>query len=216
MKRFVAFIMALAMLLALCACGAKVPGEETAPTVAPTAEPTPEVIPEDIMNQPAAPGEGPLAEEMPAVGPEAEIEEEAGEIPVGDSLGIQLQNAFLDAAKADPSLGAMDMVTGLMGTPALSFGPVAVEVEPGLLTGFGNTEITGFEEAVMFAPMIGSIPFVGYVFRLAEDGDTHAFADLLDENADPRWNICTEAEQTVIAISGQLVFFVMCPMSLEA
>ena len=208
MKKWIAFLLALAMLLALGACGAK---KDAGTPV----EPTPEPIPEDIMNQPAAPGEGPLAEEMPAVEPEADAGEDTGAVPVGESLGVQLQNAFLEAAKADPDLSAMDMVTSLMATPALSFGPVAAEVEPGLLTGFGNTEITGFEEAVMFAPMIGSIPFVGYVFRLGEDGDTHAFADLLDENADPRWNICTEAEQTVVAVSGQLVFFVMCPMSLE-
>ncbi len=213
MKKWITLVLVLSMLLALAACGAKTPAQE------PTPEPTPEEIPEDIMNQPAAPGEGPLAEEMPAVGPEWEDEAAAEEVPgeslVGESLGVQLQNAFLEAAKADPGLSAMDMVTTLMGTPALSFGPVTAEVEPGLLTGFGNTEISGFEEAVMFAPMIGSIPFVGYVFDLGEDGDTHAFADLLEENADPRWNICTEAEQTVIAISGQLVFFVMCPTSLE-
>lgn len=213
MKKIVSLLLALCLLLALAACGTKAPEATPDPTVEP--------IPEDIMNQPAAPGEGPLAEEMPTADANMAAEdrgdaEQTEGLPASDSLGIQLQNAFLEAAKADPALSAMDMVTSLMGTPALSFGPVAVEVEPGLLTGFGNTEITGFEQGVMFAPMIGSIPFVGYVFRLAEDADTHAFADLLDENADPRWNICTEAEQTVIAISGQLVFFVMCPMSLEA
>lgn len=206
MKKTVSLLVALCLLLSLCACGAKEPEANPDPTVEP--------IPEDIMNQPAAPGEGPLAEEMPTADADMDAEAPEGMVP-SDSLGVQLQNAFLEIAEADPSLGAMDVFTSLMASPALSFGPVAVEVEPGLLTGFGNTEITGFEQGVMFAPMIGSIPFVGYVFRLAEDADTHAFADLLDENADPRWNICTEAEQTVIAVSGSLVFFVMCPMSME-
>ena len=206
MKKTVSLLVALCLLLSLCACGAKAPEAQPDPTVEP--------IPEDIMNQPAAPGEGPNPVGMPTADADMDAEAPEGVVP-SDSLGVQLQNAFLEIAEADPSLSAMDVFTSLMASPALSFGPVAAEVEPGLLTGFGNTEITGFEQGVMFAPMIGSIPFVGYVFRLAEDADTHAFADLLDENADPRWNICTEAEQTVIAVSGSLVFFVMCPMSME-
>jgi hypothetical protein len=67
----------------------------------------------------------------------------------------------------------------------------------------------------MFAPMIGSIPFVGYVFTLSDDADVESFVTLLSENADPNWNICTEADETVIESAGNKVFFVMCPTSLE-
>ena len=63
--------------------------------------------------------------------------------------------------------------------------------------------------------LIGTIPFVGYVFDLAEDADVEAFMTTLQENANMRWNICTEAEQTVIASYGDKVFFLMCPKSLE-
>ena len=56
-----------------------------------------------------------------------------------------------------------------MSNSIIQFMGGTMPVEPGLLTGFGNTEITGFKEGVMFAPMIGTIPFVGYVFVL-EDG----------------------------------------------
>jgi hypothetical protein len=37
----------------------------------------------------------------------------------------------------------------------------------------------------------------------------------LKDNADPRWNICVEAEETVCEQVGNKVFFVMCPKSLE-
>ena len=67
----------------------------------------------------------------------------------------------------------------------------------------------------MFAPMIGTIPFVGYVFTLAEGADAEAFVKTLSDNANPRWNICTEAEDTIIEAVGNKVFFLMCPKSLE-
>ena len=88
-------------------------------------------------------------------------------------------------------------------------------VEEGLLTGFGNTEVIGFQEGIMFAPMIGSIPFVGYVFTLEEGTDIDSFVGLLEENADPRWNICTEAEETIVEPSDNMVFFLMCPSQFE-
>ena len=80
---------------------------------------------------------------------------------------------------------------------------------------FNHTDITGFEEAVGFMPMIGTIPFMGYVFSLADGADVDAFIATLETNANPRWNICTEAEQTVIKAVGNKVFFLMCPKSLE-
>lgn len=85
-----------------------------------------------------------------------------------------------------------------------------MEVVPGNLNGFTDA-ITGFENGAMFAPMIGTIPFVGYVFELSDENDVDAFMSLLSSNADPRWNICTEADDTVITSSGKLVFFVMSP-----
>lgn len=206
MKKAVSLILSACLLLALCACGAAT--SET--------EPAPEVIPEDIMNQPAAPGEGPLAEDMPvADAGEGETEDPADVVPVGNTLGTDLQDYFLESTQATPGMTAAEAVNALMAAPAMSFGPVTGEVVPGYLTGFDNTEITGFEEGVMFAPMIGTIPFVGYVFRLAEGADVQAFVTLLHDNANPRWNICTEADQVVTAFSGDLVFFVMCPYSLE-
>lgn len=67
----------------------------------------------------------------------------------------------------------------------------------------------------MFGPMIGTIPFIGYIFNLAEGTDVEAFKTMLSENADLRWNICTAAEELVIENEGNTVFFLMCPASFE-
>ena len=84
-----------------------------------------------------------------------------------------------------------------------------VEVAEGYLAGFDN-EISGFSKAVMFTPMIGSIPFVGYVF---ETDDTDKLLSTLKENANPAWNICVEADETVYSVRDSLVLFLMCPDS---
>ena len=97
----------------------------------------------------------------------------------------------------------------------LPFEGVAMAVEPGWLMGFSTDEITGFAEGAMFAPMIGTIPFVGYVFTLDADADVDAFMQTLKDNADPRWNICTEAEEVVVANVGNTVLFVMAPLSFD-
>ena len=88
-------------------------------------------------------------------------------------------------------------------------------VEPGLLSGFDNYEVTGFQEGAVFMPMIGSIAFVGYVFTLEDGADVNAFMENLKANCNPRWNICVEAEETRVASVGNKVFFVMSPMTLE-
>ena len=88
-------------------------------------------------------------------------------------------------------------------------------VEEGFLTGFDNVEIKGFKEGAMFAPMIGTIPFVGYVFTMDDAAAAIELSTLLEENANPRWNICTEADEMFTTVSGNKVFFVMSPSSFE-
>ena len=100
-------------------------------------------------------------------------------------------------------------------TADLPFEAMVMPVEHGLLMGFGNTEITGFSQGVMFGPSISTIPFLGYVFQLEEGADGEAFCQTLQEYCDLRWNICTAAEEMVAVQSGSYVFFLMCPSSLE-
>ena len=103
----------------------------------------------------------------------------------------------------------------LLQNPAIKFGGGAMPVEPGLLSGFDNTEITGFKSGAVFMPMIGSIPFVGYVFELENEADAPAFISKLKSSANLRWNVCVEADEMVAGSVGTKVFFVMCPTSLE-
>ena len=133
------------------------------------------------------------------------------ETPAGESMGQALLKDFTDRVNAEPALGAEELAKALLENPVIEFTGDALPVEPGLLTGFGNTEITGFAQGAMFAPMIGTIPFVGYVFMLEEGADAETFVQTLKDNADPRWNICTEADETIAEHVGNTVFFVMCP-----
>ena len=136
------------------------------------------------------------------------------DIPVveGDTLSADLANVFLPLAVE----GASDAAALAEAVTAdLPFEAMVMPVEPGLLMGFGNVEITGFSEAVMFGPAISTIPFLGYVFQLEEGTDGAEFCQTLQEYCDLRWNICTEAEEVVAVQGGDYVFFLMCPSSLE-
>ena len=153
---------------------------------------------------------------------EADITEEnnsaadqTGNAVSGESPAQTLLAAFKEQVAADASLGAQELADALLTNSVIPFAGASMPVESGLLMGFGEAEITDFEEGVMFAPMIGSIPFMGYVFDLADSADVDAFIATLKDNADPRWNICTEAEETVVEAVGDKVFFVMSPAQFE-
>ena len=132
----------------------------------------------------------------------------------GDTLGNTLRADF-EAKAADGMLSTQILADQLMKNPVIAFSPATMPVEAGMLMGFGEAEITGFKEGTMFSPMIGSIPFIGYIFELEEGTDGEAFMQTLKDNADPRWNICVEAEEMVVNQVGNKVFFVMCPTSME-
>jgi len=153
------------------------------------------------------------AEQKPAAPPAQtpETPEEKPEAPEagGESLSKSLTNVFL----ANAGGSATGIAEAVMAD--LPFAGMVMPVEPGLLMGFGNTEITGFSQGVMFGPSISSIPFLGYVFQLDGSVDGSAFCQTLKSNADLRWNVCTAAEEMVAVQSGSYVFFLMCPTSLE-
>lgn len=215
MRKVTLMILTAAMILSMTACGGeKETNESSAPaTEAVTEAPTEaEEEEEEETDAPAAEDEGPAAE---GEGPgENEEGVDDGGAAVDGTLGQTLLADFTERA-ADEAATAQELADALMTNPAILFGPATMPVEPGMLTGFGNAEITGFKEGVMFAPMIGSIAFVGYVFDLEEGTDGAAFMQTLTDNADPRWNICVEAEETVCEQVGNKVFFVMCPKTLE-
>ncbi len=164
MKKIVALLMAVLMVLTLAACGQKENGGQN--------------------------------EDQPA-----------GETTVGSTL--------LADFKADNAGTAQEIADRILKNEIIQFMGAAMPVEEGLLTGFDNAEIKGFKEGVMFAPMIGTIPFVGYIFELAEDTDAETFKTTLKESANLRWNICVTAEELIVESEGNKVFFLMCPKSFE-
>lgn len=208
MKKVLALIMAAVMMFSLMACGGKT-NEEPAGD-APAAE-------EDVSG-PAAEGEGPVEDEM-VVEPGTSVEE----VPAGeeqpaqssDTLGNTLLAEFEAQMSANPDMTAQELADAILANESILFSGATMEVEPGYLTGFDEAEISGFETGVMFAPAIGTIPFVGYIFELAEDADMDAFVKTLTDNANPRWNVCTMADETIATYQGNTVFFLMCPVSLE-
>ena len=132
-----------------------------------------------------------------------------------ETVGQTLLEDFKTRMDENSEQSAQELADALITNPIILFSGATMPVEEGLLMGFNNAEITGFSEGVMFAPMMGTIPFMGYVFTLADGTDGDAFVQNLKDNADPRWNICTEAEETVVEQVGNKVFFLMCPKSLE-
>lgn len=207
MKKLFLTLITTAMILSMTACGNQKESSEPAP--APT---------EAVTEVPAeAQTEAPTEAEVETEAPDEETSdnnEADSNVTTEGTLGEILLADFTERA-ADEAATAQEIADGLMTNPAILFGPVTMPVEQGLLTGFGNAEVTGFKEGVTFAPMIGSIAFVGYVFDLEESTDATAFMQTLKDNADPRWNICVEAEETICEQVGNKVFFVMCPKSLE-
>lgn len=117
--------------------------------------------------------------------------------------------------KADSKGTAQEIADRLIKNEIIQFMGGATPVEEGLLSGFDNTEIKGFKEGVMFAPMMSSIAFVGYIFEIPEDADVDAFKTTLKDSANLRWNICVEAEELIVENEGNKVFFLMCPKSFE-
>ena len=124
-----------------------------------------------------------------------------------------LKAEFVELAKGGES--ALQIAEKLVTNKIIPFAGGAMEVEPGLLSGFDNYEVKGFKSGAVFMPMIGSIAFVGYVFELEAGADVNAFVNELTTNANPRWNICVEAEETVTGTEGNMVFFCMSPLSFE-
>ena len=153
---------------------------------------------------------GGAAETTPA---ETTVEETTRKAP--ETLGEALLYDFEDRVAENAEATAQELADGIITNEMILFSGATMPMEEGYLTGFGEAEITGFEECVMFAPMIGTIPFVGYVFDMEDSEGAEALVDVLKENADPRWNICTEAEETIVGTAEDKVFFVMCPKSLE-
>ena len=121
--------------------------------------------------------------------------------------------AFREEAKNSDKT-TLELADALLSQECLPFAGVSETVEPGFLNGFME-DIVGFQEGAVFAPAIGAIPFIGYVFRLEDGQDPALFMEQLKKLADLRWNVCTQADEMVTDSVGNLVCFVMSPLEFE-
>ena len=145
MKKIIALLACLALLLRMAACGTTTP-EVTDPTdpisnVTDPTDPTDEIT--ETPDEPAT-----------------------TEGTVGETL--------LATFKANSYATAQEIADLVISNPIIQFMPMTMPVNPvdfEYLSGLGEAKIDGYEECVMFGPMIGTIPFIGYVFTLAEDAD---------------------------------------------
>lgn len=199
MKKLLLSAMAITLVFSMTACGGK---------TEPSATPEPSIV-ESVENEPIV-TEAPVETEEPV-----EAEPLPGEA-TGETVGTTLLGVFNELV-ADEAAGhdALTIADKLITHESILFSGGSMEIEEGYLSGFNNYEVTGFEQGAMFAPMIGSIPFIGYVFILPEDADVDAFMTGLKDNADLRWNICVEADEMICEANGNTVFFLMCPANFE-
>jgi len=89
------------------------------------------------------------------------------------------------------------------------------DVEEGALEGFGDQEITGFEDGVKIGSVYSGFPFVGYVFDLSEDTDVEQFKQTLKDNADLSFNGHKDADQVVVENIDDKVVVIITPDKIE-
>jgi len=87
-----------------------------------------------------------------------------------------------------------------------------VELKNGdYIEGF-DKEIKGYKKAYAIKSMISSIPFIAYIFEVE---DAQGLEKELNDYANLRWNICTQADHKASAVVDHYVFFVMAPKNFE-
>lgn len=136
------------------------------------------------------------------------------QLPADASLSQTIIADFTDKVNSGNYTSVSELGEAMLQEEYLPFAGAGMPVEEGFLNGF-TAEISGFANAYMFGPAIGAIPFVGYIFELDSSTSTSAFIDNLKDLADLRWNICTEADEMNAGTAGNMVCFVMSPISFE-
>lgn len=206
MKKLIAIILAAMLLLTLSACngnddidtdGGTDP--DTAQTDAPETNPPETNDPED--------GASEVKNIIPTVD--------------ADTLGGKIWDAFYADITANPNATAEELAVNIAnaGIAPHSLGGMTLNslVTPNdegklYLQGFGEYDFAGLDtqKSAIFLPMMGSTPFIGYIFELSDGIDAASFIKTLEENANLRWQICVSADQMVAGSIGNKVLFVMC------
>ena len=198
-KRILIASVSALLCISMVACGNS--GAEAEATTAATT--TAAVTEEATTTVTEATTEAPVEDKIAIIDPKADA----------NTMGGKLWNAFVAAKEEKPEITPEEMANLLVTNEVIEFmgGAMPLEANQEFFNGFDEYKITGYESGALYMPMIGSIPFIGYVFDLAEGADVEAFVKALSDHCNPRWNICVTAEQTVVGAYGNTVFFLMCP-----
>lgn len=130
--------------------------------------------------------------------------------PEKKSVAVLLVDQFKEEMKNEKDI--IKVANKISNNPIIAISTEVVSIEKySYIAGF-QTEIKGYNKAASIVPIIGSIPFIAYIFEVE---DPNTFAETLKSNADLRWNICTEADTMEIATVDNYVFFVMSPENFE-
>ena len=187
MKKIIATILALMMVLSLVACGA---GEE--------------------KKDPTNGGNTVENNETPA--PAGPTDKELADAASVEEIAKALINKYAEFAGVretyDQYMAEMPEEEQISYEEFLSYQMAVNPVDPEFQMGITEV-VTGYSEGYVYQPMMMGTAFIGYIFRVEEGTDVENFKKFLTEKCDPRWNICTMANTTVCESFGDLVYFSM-------
>ena len=191
MKKFLALILALVMVLSLVACGTT---NNDTPVVDDTND-TDDTIVETGLNT-VAPAED-----------------------AKGTLGYMYYEKILEIKTANPSATAEEIVMAIMESKLGTACPgcMVAPVEPNMyLQGLEAESFGGFVSGQVIIPMMMGQAFIVYVFDLADASEAPAFVESLKNNANPGWNICTTAETVTVGAVENVAFIAMCQKDIPA
>ena len=81
------------------------------------------------------------------------------------SVAEAARDTFFAIMESDNGLSTEEIANLMLEKSNYPFASATMVVEPGFLSGF-QAEIDGFDEGCMFSPVIATIPFVGYIFKV--------------------------------------------------
>ena len=235
MKRIIALLLAMTMVLAFAACGAKAPQQPATGSDVPEVETpaTPEnneednqpaVMPEEpstddqpadmpeepsVDDQPATMPEEPAVDDQPATMPEEpSVDDQPATMPEEPSVDDQPEQGD-DSAPNEAVLNELyamiDSINAGVELPMV--GSMALDAE--MFPYFAFIDKPAGVEAVVSEAMIGSIAHSLVLFKCADGVDVNAIASQVQANANPRKWVCVEAEKTVVVVKGSYVLLVM-------
>ncbi len=202
MKKLIALALSVLMLLSLVACGNT------------PAETTPEVTEPEVTT--------PEAPETPEVPADNVIAPTVEEGTWGAAFWADFQNvvAANKGANADAIMAALLETESGKATSSMMVGSMPVETEKPFEefahTGF-FTFVSGFKSASMLINMMmGGTPFLIYVFELDESANVREFVKLLNDNIDPNYMICGDAETTTVGAVDNYALTVLAPAEMPS